>query len=90
MPYAGTLLGCEVQTQSMQPPSFTEKALRRLPSSVARESQKKSDSDCGAVFDPIEQNNINTTKNDSFPETDNRLPILSTMLQSALILINIM
>ena len=81
MPYAGTLLGCEVQTQSMQPPSFTEKALRRLPSSVARESQKKSDNDCGAIFDPIEQNNINKTKNDSFPETDNRLPILSTMLQ---------
>jgi hypothetical protein len=90
MPYAGTLLGCEVQTQSMQPPSFTEKALRRLPSSVARESQKKSDNDCGAIFDPIEQNYINKTENDSFPETNNRLPILSTMLQSALILINIM
>ena len=30
---AGTLLGGEVQTRSMQPPSFTEKALRRLPSS---------------------------------------------------------
>ena len=35
MPYAGTLLGGEVQTQSMQPPSFTEKALRRVPSSWA-------------------------------------------------------
>ena len=35
MPYAGTLLGGEVQTQSMQPPSFIEKALRRLPSSWA-------------------------------------------------------
>jgi hypothetical protein len=52
--------------------------------------KEKSDKDCGAIFDPIEQNNINKTKNDSFPETDNRLPILSTMLQSALILINIM
>jgi len=93
MPYAGTLLGCEVQTQSMQPPSFTEKALRRLPPSwaVGRMTPKeKSDKDCGAIFDPIEQNNINKTKNDSFPETDNRLPILSTMLQSALIHRNIM
>ena len=43
--------------------------------------KEKSDKDCGAIFDPIEQNNINKTKNDSFPETDNRLPILSTMLQ---------
>ena len=90
MPNAGTLLGGEVQAQSMQPPSFIEKALRRLPSSVARESQKKSDNDCGAIFDPIEQNYINKTKNDSFPETDNRLPILSTMLHSALIQRNIM
>jgi hypothetical protein len=68
----------------MQPPSSTEKALRRLPPSwaVGRMTPKeKSDKDCGAIFDPIEQNNINKTKNDSFPETDNRLPILSTMLQ---------
>ena len=35
MPYAGTLLCGKVQTQSMQPPSFIEKALRRLPSSWA-------------------------------------------------------
>jgi hypothetical protein len=69
MPYAGTLLGCEVQTQSMQPPSFTEKALRRLPSSVARESQKKSDNDCGAIFDPIQQiaNSLNNAPECTYP-----------------------
>jgi hypothetical protein len=63
MPYAGTLLGGEVQTQSMQPPSFIEKALRRLPSTWAKE---KSDKDYGAIIDPIEQNNINKRRTTVF------------------------
>jgi len=66
MPNAGTLLGGEVQAQSMQPPSFIEKALRRLPSSLARDPKMKSDKDCGAIIDPIEQNNINKRRTTVF------------------------
>ena len=86
-------LAAKSRHKACSPPPLPKKRFAgcRLHGQLARMTPKgKSDKDCGAIFDPIEQNNINKTKNDSFPETDNRLPILSTMLQSALIHRNIM
>jgi hypothetical protein len=74
-------LAAKSRHKACSPPPLPKKRFAGCRLQLARESKKKSDNDCGAIFDPIEQNNINKTKNDSFPETDNRLPILSTMLQ---------